>query len=203
MSEKDHIPIVSVGKDITQKEVKQQYYQPGKVYRINNGLLHKCTGYTPEGRPIIDTICFILQPDRQYQIIKNINAEGDVIPGLDFVNKIMSGEIQEIDPNVWNRIDDLCCNLCKDLQEIIREKSERNLMTIEEKNLVIKTIKIIEEKVNSVERQYYHEEGDHLVASEPRELAALDATALISNFLQYYKHYPEELFEDENIKGEG
>ena len=70
-------------------------------------------------------------------------------------------------------------------------------MTKEEKTLVIKTIERIEEKVDSVERQYYHEEGDHLVASEPRELAALDATALISNFLNHYKHCPEELFEDE------
>jgi len=121
--EKDHMPIVSVGKDITQEEFSQQYYLPGKVYRINNGLLHKCTGYTPEGRPIIDTICFILQPDSHsgYQIIKDINAEGDVIPGLDFVNKRMSGEIREIDPNIWDRIDDLCCSLCKDLQEIIKK----------------------------------------------------------------------------------
>ena len=70
-------------------------------------------------------------------------------------------------------------------------------MTKEEKTLVIKTIKRIEEKVDSVERQYYHEEGDHLVASEPRELAALDATTSISNILDYYKHCPEELFEDE------
>ena len=204
MSEKDHIPVVSVVKDITQEEFKQQYYQPGKVYRINNRLLHKCTGYTPEGRPIIDTICFILQPEdsNDYQIIKNINAEGDVIPGLDFVNKIISREIQEIDSSIWDRIDNLCCSLCKDLQEIIRDKSERNLMTKEEKNLVIKIIKRIEEKVDSIERQYYHEDGDHLVASEPRELGALDATALISNFLNYYKHCPEELFEDENIKGE-
>ena len=91
MSEKDHIPIVSVGKNITLEEFKQRYYQPGKVYKINNGLLHKCTGYTPGGRPIIDTICFILQPDSYtgYQIFKDINAEGSVIPGLDFVNEII------------------------------------------------------------------------------------------------------------------
>ena len=125
-NKKDQIPIVSVGKDITQEEFSQQYYQPGKVYKINNGLLHKCTGYTSGGRPIIDTICFILQPDSHsgYQIIKNINAEGDVIPGLDFVNKRMSGDIQEIDSIVWDSIDELCCSLCKNLQEIIREKSE-------------------------------------------------------------------------------
>ena len=73
-------------------------------------------------------------------------------------------------------------------------------MTKEEKTLVIKIIEKIEEKVNSIERQYYHEDGDHLVASEPRELGALDATALISNFLHYYKHFPDKLFEDENIK---
>lgn len=125
MSEKDYIPIVSVGKYITLEEFKQQYYQPGKVYRINSRLLHKCTGYTPEGHPIIDSICFILQPgdsNSEYQIIKYINAEGEVIPGLDFVNSIMSGEIQEIDSSVWDRIDSLCCSLCKDLREIIREK---------------------------------------------------------------------------------
>lgn len=123
MKEKDRIPIVSVGKDITLEEFKQQYYQPGKVYRINNGLLHKCTGYTPGGRPIIDTICFMLQPDSYtgYQIIKDINAEGSVIPDLDFVNERMSGNIQEIDPNVWDRIDNMCCSLCKDLEEMIKK----------------------------------------------------------------------------------
>ena len=125
MDEKDHdrIPIVSVGKDITLEEFRQQYYQPGKVYRINNGLLHKCTGYTPGGRPIIDTICFLLQPSPYtgYQIIKDINAEGSVIPGLDFVNERMSGKIQEIDPNIWDRVDNMCCSLCKDLEEIIKK----------------------------------------------------------------------------------
>lgn len=84
-------------------------------------------------------------------------------------------------------------------------------MTKEEKTLLIKIIealvigiiKRIENEVDSIERQFYHKEGDKLVASEPRELGALDATALISNFLNYCKHRPDKLFEDENIKGEG
>ena len=71
-------------------------------------------------------------------------------------------------------------------------------MTKEEKELVCKVIERIKKEVDKIEESLMHKEGENLVASEPREIGALNATSLISNFLHYTKLFPEKLFESED-----
>lgn len=71
-------------------------------------------------------------------------------------------------------------------------------MTKEEKELVSKVLERIEKEVDEIEKSLMHKEGENLVASEPKEIGALNATSLISNFLHYTKSFPEKLFENED-----
>jgi len=99
------IYINSIHKHISIEEYKSYYYKPGHVYKINSSYFHRCIGYDGY-TPIIETYCCIIDKNTgDYQVIfrpahKDVNghySKVSVIPSLDFVNKILCGEIKEID----------------------------------------------------------------------------------------------------------
>ena len=120
------IYIRSVNKYITLEEFNKYSYQKGKVYKINDGHFQRCTGFSSIGRPIVDTIVIIVQPDKsEFQIIKSVDKYKQgcySLPALDFVNFIMSGEIEEINPIVWDLLETTCLNFCDYIKDLAKNK---------------------------------------------------------------------------------
>ena len=92
--------IRSIDKRISLNEFKKHTYKEGHVYRINDSYFHKCIGYNGY-TPIVESLCLIINANGGHtQIIRNTNALP--IPSLDFVNYVLSGNITEIDPDVYD-----------------------------------------------------------------------------------------------------
>ncbi|MBO6255485.1 MAG: hypothetical protein J6O49_17870 [Bacteroidaceae bacterium] len=92
--------IRSIDKRISLNEFKKHTYKEGHVYKINDGNFQKCVGYKGY-TPLVESLCLIINANGGHtQIIRNPNQLP--IPSLDFVNKVLCGEITEVDPDVYD-----------------------------------------------------------------------------------------------------
>jgi hypothetical protein len=94
--------IRSIDKMISLNEFKKHTYKKGHVYKINDGNFQKCVGYKGY-TPLVESLCLIINANGGHtQIIHNINQLP--MASLDFVNRVLSGEITEVDPDVYDRM---------------------------------------------------------------------------------------------------
>ena len=92
--------IRSIDKRISLNEFKKHTYKEGHVYKINDGNFQKCVGYNGY-TPLVESLCLIINVNGGHtQIIRNINQVP--MPSLDFVNRVLGGEITEVDPDVYD-----------------------------------------------------------------------------------------------------
>ena len=123
--------INSIGKKISMEEFNSYYYQPGHVYKFNPHYFHKCVGYKKNGNAIIETFFILTNANNgDYQVIFHPATEVveedytscAVRPSLDFVNKILSGEITEVDPekfdNLVNKFRNIADNFAKEVENL-------------------------------------------------------------------------------------
>jgi len=126
MKKEDLVYIKSVNKRITLEEFKKYNYQVGKVYKINDGYFHKCVGFSSTGRPVVDTISINVKSDKsEFQIIKSIDRDNQgyySIPSLDFVNNIMAGIVEEVNPITWDLLETTCLNFCNYIKNLTKNK---------------------------------------------------------------------------------
>lgn len=103
MDRKNTIYINSIGKRITMEEFKSHCYKVGHVYRINKCFYNKCVGFEND-RPVLQSF-FISFPEFGRGLTDiHVSKRVTPMPSLDFVNKIMSGEIVEVDACVFDNV---------------------------------------------------------------------------------------------------
>ena len=100
MKSNETVYIRSIDKRISLDEFKKHMYKEGHLYKINDGYFQKCVGYNGY-TPLVESLCLIINVDGGHtQIIRNIDELP--MPSGDFVNKVLSGEITEVDPDVYD-----------------------------------------------------------------------------------------------------
>jgi len=100
----ENIYIRSIDKKISLEEFKNYIYKVGHAYRINDRYFQKCTYVHPTTfAPAVESMAILTNINGgTYQL--NYNPKDHPLPSLDFVNKVLAGDIVEIDVEKYDQM---------------------------------------------------------------------------------------------------